>query len=121
MQPILVSCEAPFRSNMQKKTNGQVSCMQRTEPIVCCKLGQLVHLTTGPVSCMQLTGPRVFFANFRKKISLQILLHLKGQTELHQRGEQVQEPTGGAHGEAAQHRHQLYQVWSILAIDLENQ
>ena len=33
MQPILVSYEALFRSNLQKKTRGPVTCMQRTGTI----------------------------------------------------------------------------------------
>ena len=41
MQPILVSCEAPFRSNLQKKWS--------------------IWGHTGPVRVMTLTGPVFFF------------------------------------------------------------
>ena len=34
MQPILVSCEAPFRSNLQKKPTGPVAIMTLTGPVV---------------------------------------------------------------------------------------
>ena len=34
MQPILVSCEAPFRSNLQKKNTGPVGVMTLTGPVV---------------------------------------------------------------------------------------